>query len=139
MGELLTFVCEGRVAGGEVFEDRRDDPVTIEGGRGRIIPAVEEALLAMEPGEERVLEIAAADAYGAYDPRGVRKAPVHEVPHAEDLPVGEYIAWRNPVSTKPIPAKVASVGGGYVELDLNHPLAGRDLVYWVRLIAREEA
>ena len=88
-------------AGKESVENSKDggQPLAILFGHGNIIPGLEKAMDGREAGESFKTTVPAADAYGAYDPRGVRKAPVHEVPHAEDLPVGEYIAWRNPVST----------------------------------------
>ena len=35
----------------------------------------------------------------------------------------------------PIPAKVVSIENQVVTLDFNHPLAGKDIEYWVKLVA----
>lgn len=131
--EEITFVYEGKLADGTVIDDGRMTPLTIEVGRGRVMPALERELRTMDIGEERTITLPADAAYGQRDPRAVRTARFCDIPNASELRVGEYIAWHNPVSSKPIPARVVSAGGGIVELDLNHPLAGCDLTYWVRV------
>ena len=96
--------------------------------------ALEDALLEMEPGEERTVELAAADAYGEYDESAVQHFPTYKVPNGENLPVGEYIGWTSPRNIEPIPAKVVSVENQVATIDFNHPLAGKDIVYWVKLL-----
>lgn len=88
----------------------------------------------MAPGEERVVEIAAADAYGEYDESAVQRFPSYKVPNGENIPVGEYIGWTSPRNSEPIPAKVVSIVNQVVTLDFNHPLAGKDITYWVKVV-----
>jgi peptidylprolyl isomerase len=42
--------------------------------------------------------------------------------------------WRTPRSTEAVPAKVLRVEDGLATLDFNHPLAGEDLIYWVKVV-----
>ena len=60
--------------------------------------------------------------------------PTYRIPNGENLPVGQMIAWKTPRSAEPVPATVVSVENQVATLDFNHPLAGKDLVYWVKLI-----
>ena len=138
MGAKIAFLYEGRLADGDVFDTCNGKPHTIEAGRGQIMPKLEKALLEMQEGEEQEVRLAPDDAYGRYDPNGVQRISWADIPDAEHLPVGEYIAWKNPVSQKPIPAKVLSSENGWAELDLNHPLADCELVYRVKLLSRSE-
>ena len=64
----------------------------------------------------------------------VQHFPTYKVPNGENLPVGEYIGWTSPRNIEPIPAKVVSVENQVATIDFNHPLAGKDIVYWVKLL-----
>lgn len=139
MAQTVTFLYEGRLKDtGEVFDDGTAEPLTITLGRGKAMGPVEEALATMSVGEERLVEVSAEDGFGTYDPRALQKMYTKDVPNGDDLPVGEYILWRNPVSPKPLPVKVVSVLNGIAQFDFNHPLADRDLVYRLTLVSRDE-
>lgn len=135
MARTATFYYEGRLAeNDEVIDDGGSEAYTVALGRGKLMPPLEEALQEMEPGEEREVRIEARDAYGERTEKAVQKVLVQDIPNGENLPVGEYIAWKNPVSEKPIPVKVTEVRNGIATFDMNHPLAGKDLVYRVKLV-----
>lgn len=137
MAATATFFYEGRIKGSaDVVDDGMSEALTIVFDRGQVMRPIEEALRVMNPGEERVIDVLAEDAFGTYDEKAVERVLVKDVPNGENLPVGEYISWRNPVSERPLPVKVVSVRNGIAEFDFNHPLAGKDLVYRVRLVER---
>lgn len=138
MPKRITFNYCGKLEDGSVFDDGTAEPHSIIEGRGQVMPLLEKALLKMEIGEERTVVIPAEQAYGTWDSHAVVTAPASSIPKADLLPEGEYIAWKNPVSSKPLPAKVISKDCGIVQLDLNHPLAGKNLEYWVKVTASEE-
>ena len=71
---------------------------------------------------------------GVFDESAVQHFPTYKVPNGENLPVGEYIGWTSPRNIEPIPAKVVSVENQVATIDFNHPLAGKDIVYWVKLL-----
>lgn len=124
-GQTARFLYRGSFPNGEVFDDCEDTPHEIILGRRQVMKALEDALLEMEPGEERTVELAAADAYGEYDESAVQHFPTYKVPNGENLPVGEYIGWTSPRNIEPIPAKVVSVENQVATIDFNHPLAGK--------------
>ncbi len=95
---------------------------------------LETALQSMEIDEERTVEIEAKDAYGLYDDEALQSFPAYKVPNGDKIPVGSMIEWTSPRNNKPIPAKVVSIENQIVTLDFNHPLAGKDIVYWVKLV-----
>ena len=135
-GTRVRFLYRGRLSDGTVFDDGKDQPHEIILGRHQVMKPLEDALATMQPGEERTVAIAAADAYGPYRQDALQSFPTYAVPHGADLPVGETIGWTSPRNRTPIPAKVVSIEDQVVTLDFNHPLAGKDLVYWVKLAAR---
>jgi peptidylprolyl isomerase len=134
----ISFLYRGSLSDGTVFDDAGDEPYEITTGRAHVMPVLEKALLEMDVGEERLLEIAAKDAYGEYDEDAVQKVPTYKIPNGENMPEGGMILWTSPRSTKPIPAKVTKIVNQIAYLDFNHPLAGKDLVYWVKVTDKKD-
>jgi FKBP-type peptidyl-prolyl cis-trans isomerase 2 len=134
----VSFLYKGSLSDGTLFDDGGDEAHEIIIGRSSVMPVLEAALIEMEVGEERVVEIAAEDAYGAYDEEGVQKVPTYKIPNGEDMPEGEIILWTSPRSSKPIPVKVLKIVNQVAYLDFNHPLAGKDLSYWVKVTDKKD-
>lgn len=135
--QIVRFLYRGALSDGEVFDTCLDEPHEVVLGRGRVMKPLEQALANMVPGEERTVEIPTEDAYGAYDEDAVQVVPACKVPHGSSMPVGSYVNWFSPRSLNPVPAKVVARENEVITLDFNHPLAGRDLVYWVKLVSTE--
>ncbi|MEC4294877.1 FKBP-type peptidyl-prolyl cis-trans isomerase [Adlercreutzia shanghongiae] len=131
----VTISYEGRIKGGEVF-DRRDDsdPYEVIIGSAFVMKPIEEALAEMQPGETRTIEIACEDAYGPHDERRVKIIPAVQIAGSKDLAAGDSVIWRAPGETKGRPAKIIDRNDYSLQVDLNHPLAGKDLVYEVKLL-----
>ncbi|MDR3136471.1 MAG: FKBP-type peptidyl-prolyl cis-trans isomerase [Coriobacteriales bacterium] len=133
----VSFLYKGRLEDGEVFDDGEHDAHTIMLGRSQVMPVLERELIQMQVGEERTVSIAAEDAYGLYSQDAIVRVPVYKIPDGDKMPVGETILWRSPRSHKPVPAKVKSVINQVAELDFNHPLAGQNIVYWVKVVDKQ--
>ncbi|MEM4703155.1 MAG: peptidylprolyl isomerase [Candidatus Pacearchaeota archaeon] len=101
-------------------------PVKILIGKGEVIKGFDKALENKEIGREYEQEISSKDAFGPRDARLIRTVPLHAF---EKQPVrGMFVNVNNFV------AKVISVTGGRVLVDLNNPLAGKDLVYKFKIL-----
>lgn len=133
----ISFIYQGRLQDGSVFDESLEEPLTIETKRAQIPWVLEEALESMAPQEEGVIHIDAQNAYGLRREDAVRRVLASEIPNSAQLPVGEVILWRAPSLPQAVPVKVVSVYENVVELDFNHPLAGQDLDYWVKVIESE--
>ena len=108
-GQRVLFLYRGRSPDGRTFDDCKGVPHEIVLGRRQVMKALEETLSAMEPGEERILELSPAEAYGAYDESALQRVPTYRIPNGENLPVGQMIAWKTPRSAEPVPATVVRV------------------------------
>jgi peptidylprolyl isomerase len=133
----ISFLYRGSLQDGTVFDDSEGIPHEIIVGRTQVMPVLEKTLIEMEVGEERLVPIAAADAYGEYLEEAVQRVPASQIPNGENMPEGEIIMWTSPRSPKPIPVKVLSMTNQVAELDFNHPLAGKDLIYWVQVVDKQ--
>lgn len=126
---------KGSFADGTVFYDKADgDPIEVVVG-GRSLPAaLDRALAEMKAGEERT--VAVPKAYGEYRPEAIQtRVPRFKIPNGDRLEEGMELMWTSPANPlSPVPAKVIRADEFTVDLDFNHPLAGKDLLYWVKLV-----
>ena len=103
-------------------------PVTIIVGRGMLIPGLDEALLEMEAGEERELELPPEKAFGKRDPSKIKIVPLREFKKHRVNPVVGM-----PVTIDGQVGKIVSVNGGRVLVDFNHQLAGKTVKYTLKI------
>jgi FKBP-type peptidyl-prolyl cis-trans isomerase SlyD len=101
-------------------------------GRQEMIPGVERQLLGMHPGEERKLVVTPEEGYGAVDPAAQTEVPRDVVP-PESQEVGKRLLARSQ-SGQPRLVMVKEVKERTVVLDLNHPLAGKTLLFDVKVL-----
>ncbi|MFB6199925.1 MAG: peptidylprolyl isomerase [Candidatus Nanohaloarchaea archaeon] len=114
-------------------EDRSYDPIPVLIGENFVIEGFEEALKDMEVGEEKEVEIPAEKAYGERSSDEVETYPEKEFKQQDvDVRVGEEIMIGRRRG------KVISKGSGRVRVDFNHPLAGKDLEYWIKVKEKVE-
>jgi FKBP-type peptidyl-prolyl cis-trans isomerase SlyD len=110
-------------------------PLVFTQGAGEIIPGLERALAGMRVGEAKRVTVPPEDAYGPVDATAVTEVPKAQVP-PEALAVGARLRGQTR-SGREMPVRVREIKDTTVVLDLNHPLAGRTLVFDVRVILIE--
>lgn len=105
-------------------------------GAGQIIPGLEKALSTLAAGDERRVQLSAAEAYGERRPELVLTVPKTKLPQA-DVKVGDRFRG-GPDEHAPV-FTVIEVADDSVKLDGNHPLAGVDLTFQVRVVSMRPA
>lgn len=134
-GNTVHLHYTGRLADGTVFDSTDDrDPVTLELGSGQTLPTFEAEIEGMEPGESKTIEIECAHAYGKRVEERVLTINRSQFPQEVELQVGNQLALELKESQKAL-ALVTDVSDETVTLDLNHPLAGHDLVFEINLVS----
>lgn len=146
-GDFLTIDFVGRVAQtGEVFDLTVEDvakkegvyqkghtykPVLVVIGGAMILPAVERVLDTMKVGEEKELTVSPQEGFGERKPAMIRVVSLAKFKDKNITPVPGLF-----VDIDGMRAKIQSVSGGRVRLDFNHPLAGKELTYWVKVVSK---
>ncbi len=124
----------GRLEDGTVFESSEESgPMDIIVGAGQVIKGIDETLAEMEVGETRTVTIPCEKAFGRYSEYNVQKRDLRYVPNADELPVGQRISVTGPGGQK-VSALVQKIEDGYVYLDFNNKLAGKTLVYDLKIV-----
>ena len=127
---------------GEIFEKTDGEaPRGIRLGGGQVIPALEQGLVGIAPGDKRRIEIASADAFGPYrdDPGMKTRIPRESLSHRLDPHVGMRLnaavfADENSTEAQHVPVTIIEVTDEYLLVDAKHPLAGKDLVFDVEAV-----
>src|SRR6267143_2111275 len=96
-------------------------------GEGWLPKGLEESLIGLDPGTNKTVELTPEKGFGARDPGKMRLVPLRTFKDQEYPTPGKQ------VEVGGRPAVVRAVGAGRVQVDYNHPLAGRTLVYDVSI------
>lgn len=117
------------------FVKGENGPVSMNfiAGYNQVLPALEQRLMGVESGEELDFVIPAASAFGRHDPDRVRVRSFQEFPAGRDLEPGRWGVATNDDTGAQYGYYVVAKGDDSVTLDFNHPLAGKDLHYRVRV------
>ncbi|MCS7386969.1 MAG: peptidylprolyl isomerase [Candidatus Methanomethylicota archaeon] len=131
-GEIFDLTIEEVAKKENIYrEDEIYEPMLVVIGEGWILPGLEEELMKMKPGEQKVIELPPEKAFGARDPSKVKIVPARELTKRGITPrPGTRVEINGNF------AVIRSVGGGRVVLDFNHPLAGKTLVYDVKIVKK---
>jgi len=124
-------------AGQEVSETSRDrEPLAILIGHGNIIPGLEAAMQDRQAGETFAVDVAPAEAYGERrDDLGQRVPKKHF--GAQKLEPGMQVVLQTNFGPRAV--TIQKVGMSVVDVDLNHPMAGKDLHFDVEIVEVREA
>jgi len=105
-------------------------------GAGQIIPGLEPALLTLEPGRVEKVSVPAQEAYGPYDQSLVTQIARSQFPKSE-IKEGDIFEVQKGGNVHLI--TVVEITDDKVTVDANHPLAGKDLTFFVEVTGRREA
>lgn len=118
---------------GKLIETNKGkEPLKYTQGQHQIIPGLEKGLAGMKVGEEKRLKVKPEDAYGPVNKKAFQEFPKEKIP-AEGLKVGAVLMARGPQG-QVIPVRVHEIKDKTVVLDLNHPMAGKTLIFDVKVL-----
>ena len=133
-GDKVKVNYTGRLTDGSVFDSSTDrEPMEFTIGEGQLIPDFENAVVGMEPGESKKVDIASDNAYGPRRDEMVLVVDRKEIPKKIKPEVGMRLQLQQPDGKAAI-VMVADVDDEKVTLDGNHPLAGEDLAFEIELL-----
>lgn len=141
-GDRVRVHYTGRLEDGEVFDSSEceDDgcgcgsgPLEFTIGEGDVIPGFESAVVGMSPGESREIHIPVDEAYGPYQEELVGVVERSRLPDGLIPEIGGQLEVTGQ-DGECFPALITDLTDSDVTLDANHPLAGRDLTFDIRLL-----
>jgi FKBP-type peptidyl-prolyl cis-trans isomerase SlyD len=112
------------------------DPLAILIGHGNIIPGLEKAMEGREAGETFSADVPAAEAYGERRDGMVQRVPKKHFGEQRLMPGMQVVLQTN---FGPRAVTILKVGMSVVDVDLNHPMAGKDLHFDIEILEVREA
>jgi FKBP-type peptidyl-prolyl cis-trans isomerase 2 len=135
-GKQISIEYTLTLEGGEVADSNvGEDALTYTQGAGQILPALEQALVGMAVGDTRNVELSAAEGYGVVDPELFQTVEASMVPEDARHAGAQLMAQGGDGRARPV--RVHEVKGDEIVIDLNHPLAGEDLSFAIKILAIE--
>lgn len=135
---VVTFHYQLRDVEGDYVEDSRggQPPLYLHGYRG-ILPALEDKLTGLDVGASISVTLQPHEAYGPRREDAVQRIPVKHLRLDGKPKVGMAVSINT--KGKPVNAVVTKVGKFNVDVDMNHPLAGKTLQFDVEIVDVRDA
>ena len=117
---------------GSLIDSNMDrDPVHFEVGDGSLLFGFEKQLFGLKAGDTAKFPITAEDGFGPRNPDNVQKIKADQFGDV-DPEIGMIMGFSDPAQGE-VPGVISEIGEEYISVDFNHPLAGKDLEFEVRI------
>jgi peptidylprolyl isomerase len=139
LGSKVKVHYVGKFKDGKEFDSsvKRETPLEFTIGDGKVLRDFENTVRNMGIGDKKTIEISSDNAYGEYRPEAEIKADRKDFPEEFRFIIDERIQG-NTKSGKVANATIVEVTKKEVTLDMNHPLAGKDLTFEIELLEIEK-
>ena len=118
--------------GSLIESNKGKDPLKYTHGSKQIVPGLEKELTGMKVGGEKRVKVKPEDAYGLINPKAFQEVPKEQIP-ANGMKVGATLAAKGPHGQE-IPVRIHEIKEKTVVLDLNHPMAGKTLLFDIKIL-----
>ena len=108
------------------------DPLVFVFGAKQVFPALEEAIVGLSAGDTKEIKLKAEEAYGPIVEDAFRDVDLETIP-LEHRKEGAILGLQDPQGGV-YPVRVHQIKEEKATLDFNHPLAGKDLRFDVKVI-----
>ena len=133
MGSTVIVSYIGTLDNGRIFHSTDEQgPLTFTIGGDQVFAALERALIGMVSGEVKNVVLKAEEAYGARLPENIITVSRTSFPDGKEIKAGQKLSieFKGGISRMMVVTDVAETE---ITLDGNHPLAGLDLTFALRL------
>ena len=133
-GSKVKVHYTGILDDGTVFDSSETrEPLEFTVGEGQVIPGFEDAVRDMNLNDEKTVKINPEQAYGHKMNQLIMQVPRDKFPAELNIEVGGRLVLKSPEGQN-IPAVVSEVKKDVVVIDMNHPLAGKELTFKIKVV-----
>ena len=135
---VVTFHYQLSEIGGDYTEDSTTgEPLLYLHGHRGILPGLEDAMLGHSSSDSFSVEVSPEQGYGLHKEDGLQRVPIKHVVSPGKPRVGNIVSVNT--ARGEVKATVLKVGKFNIDVDTNHPLAGKHLKFDVQVIDVREA
>jgi FKBP-type peptidyl-prolyl cis-trans isomerase SlyD len=135
--KFVSVDYELTVDGEVVDKSEPGEPLGFVSGIGQIVPGLDKAIQGKEIGDSVDVSFSADEGYGPVQEELLQELPRKNFP--DDLEIETGMTFQAETPHGPVSFKVAKVNEDVVVADLNHPLAGKDLNFSVKIAEVRDA
>jgi FKBP-type peptidyl-prolyl cis-trans isomerase SlyD len=132
INQTVKIMFEVKIDGVVVDGSRSNKPFEFSFGTGQILAGVEKRIINMKAGEATSFIVPANEAYGEYNFDGIQTLPIEQFEGIKNLEIGMQIQASDE-NDQPIQFIIKEIKETEVTVDFNHPLAGKDLEYKIKI------
>lgn len=134
-GNTVKVHYTGKLDDGTVFDSSLErDPLEFTLGREEVIPGFEQAVVGLQPDESKTVTIPCDEAYGPYRQEMVMEIERSQFPDDLNPEIGQQFDVKRGEQGNAARVTIVDVADDKITLDANHPLAGKDLTFEIKLI-----
>ncbi len=136
--KVVTFHYNLKEDGGDYTESTEGkEPASYLHGHGGIVRGLEREMKGKKAGDEFTVTVRPEDAWGMRDSSAVQRVPIKHLVRPGPLAPGRVVT----VNTQQghVRGIVTKVGRFHVDLDFNHPMAGRTFLFDVKIVDVRDA
>jgi peptidylprolyl isomerase len=135
-GDTVLVLYVGTLDDGKVFDSSEmhgNNPLQVTLGSGKVLPGFEQAIIGMKPNQTKIIHIPTEQAYGPYRDELVDNIKAREYPRGYKPDVGDTfnVPLKDGGTARVTVVEVYKDG---LKIDANHPLAGKDLNFEIKLM-----
>ncbi len=127
---------------GDIINTFNDKPATLSLGTGELSPAMEQRLLGLEEGTHTTFDLPAGEAFGERNAQMIqwvaKKLLAQHGDPLEKYSIGDVVQFPAPsgegTTNQSYAGAVREVQADKVLFDFNHPLAGQQVIFEVKVI-----
>lgn len=134
-GSTVKVHYKGTLNDGTEFDNshNREEPMSVTVGSGQLIQGFDEALLGMKQGDTKTVKIECENAYGPVNEQAIQNVPTSAFPEGFEFIQGNLVQGTSQEGQQVL-AIIKEVNDDAVLLDMNHPLAGKDLNFEIEVV-----
>ncbi len=133
-GQVVSMEYKLTVDGDVLDSSEEAGPLQFLAGYGNIIPGLENEMMGMKIGDSKDVVVTPENGYGEFDDDAIMEVPRSEFPKDMEIEEGIELNLTDEDGHQQI-GRVESFDDTAVRLDFNHPLAGAELHFSVKVIA----
>ncbi len=131
-GSTVTLDYKVFVDGQLVDETAPEQPLVYVQGEGQIIPGLEKNLEGLNAGDKKEVVVAPEEAYGEYSEERLMHVPREDLPADVEPEVGMQLQAMSDNGSMFV-GVITNVTSDHVDVDFNHPLAGKTLRFEIQV------
>ena len=138
-GDSVKIHYDGSLDDGTQFDSSAGrDPLEFTLGSGQVIPGFDTAVTGMAVGEKKSVRIPPEEAYGEHSDELIHPVPKSALPEEMEVSVGMPLQATGP-DGQVVNMTVVEVEADSIQVDANHPLAGKALNFDIELVELDAA